>query len=89
MTNYKVNAYDVMFCQLGLRHITHIPYYSYQEPGFSDLENRYVDTRKTYHSNMMYLANKASVHLPTENTVKKVETRSGARTFRIPKGRRR
>ena len=54
--DYGANAYDAEFGRLGLRHITHLPYYSYQAPSFSDIENRYKDDRRNFELNMQKLA---------------------------------
>jgi hypothetical protein len=62
--DYGSNAYDAMFCRLGLRHVTHIPYFSQQEPGFSDLENRTKDDRANMDLNMHRLAEYTGLHLP-------------------------
>jgi hypothetical protein len=49
---YEKGAFDIKFCELGLRHVTMIPYVSYQAPSYSDLEKMFVDHREAFKNNM-------------------------------------
>lgn len=61
-SNYSNLAYDRMFCKLGLRFVTYIPYLTTQMPDYSNIDKKIVDYNGAiFRTGQLYLMNKLNI----------------------------
>jgi hypothetical protein len=84
-TPHSKGAIDIKFCELGLRHVTRVPFLSYQEPSFSDLTGHFSNYINVFEESMRDLAQMTGLKVATKLPVKFETYKNANRVVSFPK----